>query len=66
MLLSSDPTVLDDSVPNIVLYLCILNESNDHIYEPNQVFSKLLGKDSDLKYEVISQMWISATLQVAQ
>ena len=57
---------LDNSIPDIVLDLCTLDQPDRHIHVPDQVLGELLGQNCDLEDQVVMQVRIHTILQVTQ
>lgn len=57
---------MNDSVPDIVLYLSILDQFDHNVHVPDQIFRELFSKDCDFKHKVVMDVRIYSVLEVSE
>ena len=57
---------LDDSVPDIVFHLCVLDQLDHHVHVPDQVLSEFLSQNGDLQHQIVVDVRIHPVLEIPQ
>lgn len=57
---------LDDSVPDIVFHLSVLDELDHHVHVPDQILSKFLSQYGDLEHQIVVDVRIHPVLEIPQ